>query len=134
MVFDGYANYRIWDAVIGAGLNKSRSLGDLWLRERGVSCEPEILEYDLRDDDTTLFVCSAGIWTFIETSEAYDIALGFEPEQAMQAAEKLAKEAGATRNCGGGVPPPERGQSLPGERDILHSHTHLSEGVELRGD
>jgi len=95
VVFDGYANYRVY--AKGArypGLNMSRCLGDLMgHQDCGISCEPEVQEYYLTENDTTLFVCSDGIWEFIEPAEAYDIVAEFKPEQAMQAAEKLAKEA-----------------------------------------
>jgi serine/threonine protein phosphatase PrpC len=95
VVFDGYANYRVY--AKGArypGLNMSRCLGDLMgHQDCGISCVPEIVEHKITDNDTTLFVCSDGIWEFIEPTEAYDIVHDFKPEQAMPAAEKLAKEA-----------------------------------------
>jgi serine/threonine protein phosphatase PrpC len=95
VVFDGYANYRVY--AKGArypGLNMSRCLGDLMgHQDCGISCEPEVVEYSISDTDTTLFVCSDGIWEFIDPPEAYKIVHEFKPEQAMQAAEKLAKEA-----------------------------------------
>merc|ERR1719229_1516493 len=75
VVFDGYANYRVY--AKGArypGLNMSRCLGDLMgHQDCGISCIPEIVEHKITDNDTTLFVCSDGIWEFIEPTEAYDI-------------------------------------------------------------
>jgi len=95
VVFDGYANYRVY--AKGArypGLNMSRCLGDLMgHQDCGISCEPEVSVIDLTENDTMLFVCSDGVWEFIEPTEAHDIVYDFKPEQAMQAAEKLAKEA-----------------------------------------
>jgi serine/threonine protein phosphatase PrpC len=95
VVFDGYANYRVYARNARyPGLNMSRCLGDLMgHQDCGISCEPEVSEIQLGDDDATLFVCSDGIWEFIEPQEAFDIVANFSPGQAMQAAEKLAKEA-----------------------------------------
>jgi serine/threonine protein phosphatase PrpC len=95
VVFDGYANYRVYAKNARyPGLNMSRCMGDLMgHQDCGVSCEPEVNEYQLDGDDQILLVCSDGIWEFIEPQEAYDIVAPFQANQAMQAAEKLAKEA-----------------------------------------
>jgi len=95
VVFDGYANHRVYAKNARyPGLNMSRCLGDLMgHQDCGISCEPEISEHTIGDEDSVLFVCSDGIWEFIEPQEAYDIVSTYQPAQAMTAAEKLAKEA-----------------------------------------
>jgi len=95
VVFDGYANHRIY-AKNGRypGLNMSRCLGDLLGHaDAGCSCEPEVAEHTISDNDHILFLCSDGVWEFITAQEASDICKDFGPTKAMQAADKLAKEA-----------------------------------------
>lgn len=98
VVFDGYANHRIY-AKNGRypGLNMSRCLGDLLGHaDAGVSCEPEVTEYSIQDDDHILFLCSDGVWEFIDAQTASDIVNKVEPSgaaNAVKAAETLAKEA-----------------------------------------
>jgi serine/threonine protein phosphatase PrpC len=95
VVFDGYANHRIYAKNARyPGLNMSRCLGDLLgHQDAGVSCEPEVSTIDIGKDDHILFLCSDGVWEFIQAQEAADIVKEFPPQKAMQAAEKLAKEA-----------------------------------------
>jgi serine/threonine protein phosphatase PrpC len=95
VVFDGYANYRVYAKNARyPGLNMSRCLGDLMgHQDCGISCEPEVSVIQLRDEDSMLLVCSDGVWEFIEPQEAYNIVAPFAPSKAMDAAEKLAKEA-----------------------------------------
>jgi len=95
VVFDGYANHRVYAKNARyPGLNMSRCLGDLMgHQDCGISCEPEVSEYQLTNDDAILFVCSDGVWEFMEPQDAYDIVSPYSPEEAMTAAEKLAKEA-----------------------------------------
>jgi len=96
VVFDGYANHRIY-AKNGRypGLNMSRCLGDLLGHaDAGVSAEPEILEREIAADDHILFLCSDGVWEFINHDEAAQIVSSYDdPAKAMTAADKLAKEA-----------------------------------------
>jgi len=95
VVFDGYANHRIY-AKNGRypGLNMSRCLGDLLGHaDAGVSCEPEITDRIITPLDHVLMLCSDGVWEFINAQEAADIVVDFAPAKAMQAADKLAKEA-----------------------------------------
>jgi len=97
VVFDGYANYRVY--VKGArhpGLNMSRCIGDLnGHADCGLSCEPEVLELDLKEEDHMLLLCSDGVWEFISPQQSVDIVKHFSSDMAMQAAENLAKEAWA---------------------------------------
>mmetsp|Transcript_69033 Transcript_69033/g.108963 ORF Transcript_69033/g.108963 Transcript_69033/m.108963 type:complete len:397 (-) Transcript_69033:132-1322(-) len=95
VVFDGYANHRIY-AKQGRypGLNMSRCLGDLLGHaDAGVSCEPEVSQIEIKPLDHILFVCSDGIWEFMDANKAAEIVLPFAAHQSQNAADKLAKEA-----------------------------------------
>lgn len=95
VVFDGYANHRIY-AKNGRypGLNMSRCLGDLLGHsDAGVSCIPEVVEYEIQDDDHILMLCSDGVWEFCTEQEAAEIIAPFPAAQAQKAADTLAKEA-----------------------------------------
>jgi serine/threonine protein phosphatase PrpC len=95
VVFDGYANHRIY-AKNGRypGLNMSRCLGDLLgHQDAGVSCEPEVLERMVDPLDHILFLCSDGVWEFIQPQEAGQIVQKFSAADAIKAADTLAKEA-----------------------------------------
>jgi len=95
VVFDGYANHRVYaKAARYPGLNMSRCLGDLMGHsDCGLSCEPEVKVLELSADDTALLICSDGVWEFISPDEAVGIVSTYRPDQAMMAAETLAKEA-----------------------------------------
>merc|ERR1719188_647615 len=95
VVFDGYANHRIYAKNARyPGLNMSRCLGDLMGHaDCGLSCQPEIQVRELSAEDGILLICSDGVWEFISPDEAVGIVSTYEPDQAMVAAEKLAKEA-----------------------------------------
>jgi serine/threonine protein phosphatase PrpC len=95
VVFDGYANHRIYAKNARyPGLNMSRCLGDLLGHsDCGITCEPEVKVRALQPDDQILLLCSDGVWEFISPTEAVNIVAQFEPTEAMAAAEKLAKEA-----------------------------------------
>eukprot|EP00420_Gonyaulax_spinifera_P036644 CAMPEP_0197880070 /NCGR_PEP_ID=MMETSP1439-20131203/7988_1 /TAXON_ID=66791 /ORGANISM="Gonyaulax spinifera, Strain CCMP409" /LENGTH=269 /DNA_ID=CAMNT_0043499611 /DNA_START=54 /DNA_END=860 /DNA_ORIENTATION=+ len=95
VVFDGYANYRIY-ARNGRypGLNMSRCIGDLaGHQDCGITAEPEVSEKAIEPEDAVLLVCSDGVWEFILPQEAVEMVAAYEPAKAMQAAEALAKEA-----------------------------------------
>jgi len=96
VVFDGYANHRVY-AKNGRypGLNMSRCLGDLMGHaDAGVSCEPEVCELTISENDHILMLCSDGVWEFVQPQEAADIIAEFkDPSTASKAADKLAKEA-----------------------------------------
>merc|ERR1712224_512633 len=93
--FDGFANHRVY--ARGAsypGLNMSRALGDLMgYYDAGISCEPTVAEYDVTGEDQVLIVCSDGIWEFIDDQEAATIVLQYDKSKAMEASEKLARQA-----------------------------------------
>lgn len=95
VVFDGYANHRVY-AQQGRypGLNMSRCLGDLLGHlDAGISAEPEIQEIEIKPLDHILFVCSDGVWEFMEPQEAARVVQAFSPSDGPRAAETLAKEA-----------------------------------------
>eukprot|EP00929_Paragymnodinium_shiwhaense_P070030 TRINITY_DN3540_c0_g3_i1.p2 TRINITY_DN3540_c0_g3~~TRINITY_DN3540_c0_g3_i1.p2 ORF type:complete len:386 (+),score=99.06 TRINITY_DN3540_c0_g3_i1:106-1263(+) len=95
VVFDGYANHRIY-AKSGRypGLNMSRCLGDLLgHQDCGVTWEPELSERVIGPNDKMLLLCSDGVWEFISPQEAVNLVSQYALEKAPQAAEKLAKEA-----------------------------------------
>mmetsp|Transcript_59894 Transcript_59894/g.129878 ORF Transcript_59894/g.129878 Transcript_59894/m.129878 type:complete len:377 (-) Transcript_59894:124-1254(-) len=95
VVFDGYANHRIFDQGLKIpGLNMSRCIGDLMAhKECGVSCVPEVLVHELAPQDKVLLVCSDGVWEFMSAIEAVELVSKFKPHQAAQAADALAREA-----------------------------------------
>lgn len=73
----------------------SRCLGDLLgHQDCGISCAPDIKVTQLDSEKKyIILLCSDGVWEFISHVEALDIVSEFPPAKAMQAAEKLAKEA-----------------------------------------
>jgi len=95
VVFDGYANHRVY-AKNGRypGLNMSRAFGDLMGHaDAGIIAVPEVSFHYVKPEDSHLFVCSDGVWEFMSPNEAMDIIREFPSAKATQAAEKLAKEA-----------------------------------------
>jgi len=95
VAFDGYMNYRVYARNARyPGLNMSRCLGDLkGHNDCGLSCEPEVMVRELSPEDGTLLICSDGVWEFLSPDEAVGIVSTYTPDQAMVAAEKLAKAA-----------------------------------------
>jgi len=95
VVFDGYANHRVYAAnARHPGLNMSRCLGDLMGHaDCGLSAVPEVRERTITASDRFLLLCSDGIWEFLTPTEAAQIVGKETPDQYMRAAETLAKEA-----------------------------------------
>ena len=65
---------RIWvkDANL-PGLAMSRSFGDEVAHQIGVSTDPEIIEYELHEEDKFIILASDGIWEFMSNQEVVDI-------------------------------------------------------------
>jgi serine/threonine protein phosphatase PrpC len=96
VVFDGYANYRIFAQTgLAPGINMSRCLGDLFGHsECGLTAEPEVTVRELQAEDSVLLLCSDGVWEFIDPAKAASIAMeSYKKGGASKAAESLAKEA-----------------------------------------
>jgi len=95
VVFDGYANYRVYAKNAQyPGLNMSRCLGDLLgHQDAGCSAEPEVGVFDIDPLHNALLVCSDGVWEFIKPTEGVDIVMKYPAKEAQAAADKLAKEA-----------------------------------------
>ena len=55
------------------GLAISRSFGDDIAHQIGVNCEPEIIEYNLNEEDKFIILASDGIWQFISNQECVNI-------------------------------------------------------------
>ena len=71
------------------GLAMARSLGDHCVKGVGVVAEPTIAVYDLEDDDLFFILASDGIWEFISSEFAVELA----------AANVLSDEGDATAAC-----------------------------------
>jgi len=95
VVFDGYANYRIYAKNARyPGLNMSRCLGDLLgHQDCGISAEPDLVEFEVKPDMKWLMLCSDGVWEFINAQEAVELVKDYGHAKATQGAERLAKEA-----------------------------------------
>lgn len=95
VVFDGYANYRVYAKNAQyPGLNMSRCLGDLLgHQDAGCSAEPEVNVFDIDPLHNVLLVCSDGVWEFIKPTEAVEIVMKYPAKEAQKAADTLAKEA-----------------------------------------
>ena len=55
------------------GLAMSRSLGDYAVKAVGVVAEPEIMTYDVEDNNKFMILASDGVWEFISSQEAVDM-------------------------------------------------------------
>jgi len=95
VVFDGYANHRVYAKNARyPGLNMSRCLGDLLgHQDCGITCEPEVSEYQIESDDCVLLLCSDGVWEFMDPTYAVKLVMEMPVGKAMTAAECLAKKA-----------------------------------------
>ena len=76
------------------GLSVSRSFGDQIAQQVGVICEPEVLEYNLHEEDKFIILASDGIWQFISSQECIDIVKDYYVKANYKGAMKhLYKEA-----------------------------------------
>lgn len=98
VVFDGYYNHRVF-ALNGMypGLNMSRALGDVIAhKEAGLTAEPDVCVIDLKAErekyaKLMLLICTDGVWEFILSQEAINMAQKFTDCQ--QAVDRLMKES-----------------------------------------
>lgn len=76
------------------GLAMSRSLGDGVAASVGVSCEPEILEFNMTTEDKFICIGSDGIFEFIQNEEIVKIVVPFwRLQDTSGACKAMAKEA-----------------------------------------
>lgn len=73
--FDGCSKHRVYVKDQSyPGLNMSRCLGDLrGHREAGLSCQPDISQHQLKQEDLLLLLCSDGVWEFVTPEEAVGV-------------------------------------------------------------
>lgn len=55
----------------------TRSIGDFSSTRFGVTSEPEILEWDLEEDDQFCVIATDGVWEFMSNSEIGHIVQPF---------------------------------------------------------
>ena len=68
----------------------SRSFGDYVASQVGVICIPDIIEFDLSEDDRFLLLASDGIWEFLSNEDVGKIIIPFyNNKDAVGAANKL---------------------------------------------
>jgi serine/threonine protein phosphatase PrpC len=79
------------------GLAMSRSMGDFVAGSVGVICDPEILEYDITEDDKFLVIGSDGIFEFLANEDVVRIVVPFwKTSDTQGACDALVKEAKTT--------------------------------------
>lgn len=72
----------------------SRSLGDRVAHSVGVSCDPEINEVILNENDNIIILASDGVWEFLSNNEVAKVVTPyFEKEAPEAAANALVKAA-----------------------------------------
>ena len=81
---------RVWldKKMTQVGLAMARSIGDHAVKGVGVIAEPEITQFDFTADDQWMVLASDGVWEFIESQEAVDIATKQMAVVAKPSAEK----------------------------------------------
>jgi len=76
--FDGAFNHRVYardSRIHGPGLNMSRAFGDLVAHDHaGVSAPPDVSTWTVGENDKYLILSSDGIWEFITSQQACEIA------------------------------------------------------------
>ena len=76
------------------GLAMSRSLGDKVAAQVGVLAEPEILEFQLTEEDKMIVLASDGVWEFLSNDQVMNLILPFyHKNQPEGACEKVIKES-----------------------------------------
>ena len=76
------------------GLAMSRSMGDQLAASLGTTCEPEIFEYNLEEEDKFILIASDGVWEFISSEDSVNLIKNFyESNDPKGCCEFLLKEA-----------------------------------------
>jgi len=99
VVFDGYYNHRVFvQNGMYPGLNMSRAIGDvLGHKGAGLTAEPDVKVVDLsaerfkKDGALSLLLCTDGVWEFIKSEEAVELAFKFPADRAEEAMGNLVK-------------------------------------------
>jgi len=96
VIFDGYYNHRVFSCSgMYPGLNMSRALGDVvGHREAGLTEQPDVRVLDLSPlraqyDSLILVVCTDGVWEFIDSKDAMEIACKYPKSQCKEAIYEL---------------------------------------------
>eukprot|EP00434_Breviolum_minutum_P025912 symbB.v1.2.022909.t3/scaffold2052.1/size91004/4 len=74
---DGFVEERLF--VLGEdfpGLCMTRSLGDLCVKQHGISAEPEIVTWNVRHPESYMLIASDGVWDFLSNEEVSSLVLG----------------------------------------------------------
>ncbi|EGR27828.1 protein phosphatase 2c, putative, partial [Ichthyophthirius multifiliis] len=87
--------YRVWNKnMTYPGLAMSRSLGDKAGREVGVISEPEIVKFDIGEDDKFIVIASDGVWEFLSNDEVCKIVQSYYKTNNINgAAESIIKQS-----------------------------------------
>lgn len=68
---------------VSGSLAVSRALGDLELKEQGVSNVPDIEEIELTNKTNFLVIASDGLWDVCEDQKAVDLVKGLDQANSM---------------------------------------------------
>lgn len=72
IMFDGH-NYRIHKkGAYGPQLNMSRSFGDLWGHDIGLTSVPDTVQVKISSSDHLIVLCSDGVWEYLSAQDAVD--------------------------------------------------------------
>jgi len=84
---------RVWDPSGMYGLAMTRSIGDTMVKKSGVIAVPEVSTKKIDSRDKMIIVGSDGIWDFVSSQEAVDVAFQHKdsPKRAAQVLTKLAR-------------------------------------------
>ncbi len=89
---------RVWLSYANTpGLAMSRSVCDTIAKEAGVISEPDIIKLKLTEDDKFIIIATDGLWEFVSTQEAVDIAkkhiIGKQTPDPQSAIKELIEES-----------------------------------------
>jgi len=76
------------------GLAMTRSLGDIIAKKIGVISEPDIFEYEIKQNDKFIVIASDGIWEYLTNEEVVNIISSYYINGDVESAtEELIKNA-----------------------------------------